>query len=152
MISDYVIIMGYDEHGTFSTEAGSVASIGYVTDGIERTLQEVPAEKVINGIPFYTRIWTTENGTLTSQAVGMRQAADFVSNHGIQLTWDDITCQNYGEKQEGSKFHQVWMEDAESVSAKLSSMQHHEIAGVAAWKLGFETPDIWDTISAYLQQ
>ena len=152
VICDYVIIMGYDEHGTFSTEAGSVASIGYVTDGIERTLQEVPAEKVINGIPFYTRIWTTENGTLTSQAVGMRQAADFVSNHGIQLNWDDITCQNYGEKQEGSKFHQVWMEDDESIAAKLSAMQHHGLAGVAAWKLGFDTPSVWDTIGAYLAQ
>lgn len=152
VVCDYVIIMGYDEHGTFSTEAGSVASIDYVTGGITRTLEEVPAEKVINAIPFYTRIWTTENGTLTSQAVGMRQAQDFVNNHGITLTWDETTCQNYGEKTEGSKFYQVWMEDAESVSAKLSAMQHHEIAGVAAWKLGFETPDIWDTISAYLQQ
>ena len=108
--------------------------------------------KVINGIPFYTRIWTTENGTLTSQAVGMRQAQDFVSNHGIQLAWDDITCQNYGEKQEGSKFYQVWMEDNESIAAKLSAMQHHGIAGVAAWKLGFDTPTVWDTIGEYLAQ
>lgn len=152
VICDYVIIMGYDEHGTFSSEAGSVASIDFVTDGIERTLEEVPAEKVINAIPFYTRIWTTENGTLTSQAVGMKQASDFVSNHGMTLVWDDITCQNYGEKTEGGKFYQVWMEDTESIEAKLSAMQHHGIAGVAAWKLGFDTPLVWDTIGDYLSQ
>ena len=152
VICDYVIIMGYDEHGTFSTEAGSVASIGYVAEGIERTLEEVPAERVINAIPFYTRIWSTENGTLSSQAVGMRQAADFVNNHGIEMSWDDITCQNYGEKTEGNRLYQVWLEDTESIEAKLSAMQHHGLAGVAAWKLGFDTPAVWDTIGVYLAQ
>ena len=61
IVADYVIIMGYDEHFAGSDVAGSVASIGYVRNGIEKTLEEVPAEKVINAVPFYTRLWHTNN-------------------------------------------------------------------------------------------
>ncbi len=151
-VCDYVIIMGYDEHGSFSEEAGSVASIDFVRGGIERTLQEVPANKVINAVPFYTRIWKAQNGALESHAMGMQQAADFMANHGMVPAWDEGTCQNYAEVTEGEIFYQIWMEDADSLSAKLGVMSTNQLAGVAAWKLGFETPQIWETVSAYLQE
>lgn len=152
VFADYVIIMGYDEHYSGSPEAGSVASIGFVEEGIKRTVDEVPANKVINALPFYTRIWKSEGAELTSEAVGMQVAEDFVENHQIELRWDEETCQNYGESQEGSVFYQVWMEDAQSIETKLNIMEKYDIGGVAAWRLGFEKESIWDVIGAYLSR
>lgn len=149
---DYVIIMGYDEHYSGSPEAGSVASIDFVEAGIKKTTDQVPPEKIINALPFYTRIWKTEGTALSSEAVGMELAEQFVTNHSMETIWDETTCQNYGEVQEGSTFYQVWLEDEDSVEAKLNIMDKYNIAGVAAWKLGFEKASIWDVVESYLNQ
>lgn len=149
--ADYVIIMGYDEHYASSEEAGSVASFNFVQDGIEKTLLDVDASQVINAVPFYTRIWDQESD-LTSIAVGMAAAKEFANKHGMKLAWDETCAQDYGEVTEaGSKF-MIWMEDAKSIEVKLSLMETNSLAGVACWKLGMETPDVWDVIDAYLKQ
>jgi len=150
VVADYVIIMGYDEHWGGGGVAGSVASIDYVTDGIEQTLSEVPSQKVINAIPFYTRVWKTTGGDVSSEALGMDAASAFVKDNGVEINWDPVTCQYYGEKQMGSTLYQVWLEEEESIKAKLNVMDAHNLAGVAEWKLGFENKAIWDTIATYL--
>lgn len=150
VVADYVIIMGYDEHYAGSPEAGSVASINFVEEGIEKTVSQVPAAKVINAIPFYTRIWETKDGTLNSQAVGMEMAEEYINAHNIQTEWDDETCQNYGEYSDGGSLYQIWLEDAASIEVKLNIMEKYQIGGVACWRLGFEKPEIWDIIEAYL--
>ena len=152
VVADYVIIMGYDEHYAGSPEAGSVASINYVEEGIVKTVNEVPANKVINAIPFYTRIWETENGQLSSQAVGMDVAEEFVKAHNIAVEWDDETCQNYGEYTSGGSLYQVWLEDASSIEVKLNIMDKYQIGGVASWRLGYEKPEIWNVIETYLNK
>lgn len=152
VVADYVIIMGYDEHYSGSETAGSVASINFVEQGIADTVAEVPANKVINAIPFYTRIWETSGTTVSSQAVGMELAQQYISDHGIDISWDETTCQNYGEYQSGSSYYQVWLEDADSIRVKLNIMSKYGIAGVAEWKLGFETASIWDVIEEYMNQ
>lgn len=152
IVADYVVIMGYDEHHGNSKEAGSVASIDYVEDGIEKTTQEVPAGKVINAIPFYTRIWETNGSTLSSQVVGMEIAEEYVSNHSIEIKWDEETCQNYGEYQSGSSLFQVWLEDADSIQVKLNIMEKYNIAGVAEWRLGLEKAAVWEIIEEYVNK
>lgn len=156
VVADYVIIMGYDEHYAGSEVAGSVASINFVEEGIARTVEEVPVNKVINALPFYTRIWetTTENAStsISSQAVGMQMAEDYVTNHNIEVVWDDETCQNYGEYTSGNTLHQVWLEDERSIQVKLNIMEKYGIGGVASWRLGFEKPEIWNEIMAYLNR
>ena len=152
LVADYVVIMGYDEHYSGSDEAGSVASISFVERGISDTVEQVPAEKVINGIPFYTRIWETAGTNISSQAVGMEMAQAYIREHGITTRWDEETCQNYGEFQSGDSFCQVWLEDAESIRVKLQVMQSQGIKGVASWKLGLETPAVWDVIAEYMGQ
>lgn len=148
-VADYVVIMGYDEHYAGSDEAGSVASIDYVANGITETLKEVPADKVINGIPFYTRIWKTTGTAVESQAVDMKTAQEFITAHSIQTAWDDNTSQNYGEYTDGDTRYQVWLEDKDSIQAKLNVMKQNNIAGVAEWKLGLEDSSVWDEIAAY---
>lgn len=150
VVADYVVIMGYDEHYAGSEVAGSVASIDFVEDGIAQTVAEVPANKVINAIPFYTRIWETTPDSISSQAVGMEMAEEYVANHEIQIEWDDETCQNYGEYTVGDTIHQVWLEDEKSIQVKLTIMDKYGIGGVASWRLGFEKPEIWDEIVGYL--
>ncbi|MBO5551267.1 MAG: SH3 domain-containing protein [Lachnospiraceae bacterium] len=148
-VADYVIIMGYDEHTSASAEAGSVASIGFVTQGIEETLSEVPAAQVINAIPFYTRKWAYEEGILSCESLGMREAAAFLADNGVQAAWDAETCQNYASFEKNGVSYSIWLEDKESISSKLAVMAAHDIGGVACWKLTQETPDIWDVITSY---
>ncbi len=152
IVADYVIIMGYDEHHKSSDTAGSVASIDFVENGIANTVAEVPANKVINAIPFYTRIWETRGTTVESQAVGMEMAQQYIKDHNITTAWDEKTCQNYGEYQSGDSHYQVWLEDEDSIRVKLNIMNKYGIGGVAAWKLGFEVDSIWDVIEEYMNQ
>ena len=152
VVADYVIIMGYDEHYAGSPEAGSVASINFVEDGVQKTVAQVPANKVINAVPFYTRIWETKDGQLSSQAVGMEMAEEYIRAHNIQTEWDDETCQNYGEYSDGVSLFQVWLEDEKSLEVKLNIMEKYQIGGVASWRLGYEKPEIWDIIEAYLSR
>ena len=152
IVADYVIIMGYDEHTTGSEEAGSVASLPFVKEGIEKTLQEVPKEKVINGIPFYTRLWTeSNNGTLSSEVMTMDQAIQYVQENGIEVYWEKETAQNYGELLTDSGTQKIWIEDEQSIEEKMKLIEQYGLAGVASWKLGFERADVWSVISQYLQ-
>lgn len=151
VVADYVIIMGYDEHWGGGGVAGSVASIDYVREGIEKTLQDVPAEKVINALPFYTRVWKTSNGEVTSEALGMEAAQNFITKYNVPVVWDETTCQNYGEIEMGGILYQVWLEDAQSIETKLTVMKNNGLGGVAAWKLGFEDKAIWDVLDAFVR-
>ncbi len=151
VVADYVVVMGYDEHYAGSQEAGSVASISYVSHGITSALEDVPADKLINGIPFYSRIWITDASGLSSKALGMQDIQDFITAHGMEKTWSDADGQYYAECTEDGTKYQIWIEDAESVNAKLTLMQSYNLAGVAEWKLGFETADIWNEIASYMQ-
>lgn len=152
VIGDYVIIMGYDEHTFGSTEAGSVASLPFVEEGIRLTLEEVPAEKVINGVPFYTRLWTeANNGTVSSKVMGMEEASQYTSEKGMDVYWNKEVSQNYGELQTENGLERIWLEDEESLEAKMQLINEYGLAGCAAWKLGFERADVWPVISQYLQ-
>ena len=152
IVADYVIIMGYDEHYSGSAEAGSVASLTYVENGIINTLEEVDASKVINAVPFYTRIWHTVDGKLSSEAVSMKVASEYITTHNIEMAWNAEAGQNYGEfTSSDGTLNQIWMEDAVSLGQKIDSMKAQNIAGIAEWSLGMETSDVWDVIAAYIE-
>lgn len=165
-VVDYVINMGYDEHNNASAESGSVASIDYVRRGIEGTLAEVPPEKVINAIPLYSRLWKETPKTeeelalesdaseyipykLSSEALGMDTMDSRLSAAGVEKTWDAGLGQYYFEYEKDGSVYKAWMEEETSIEEKLKLMKEYNLAGVAAWKLGFERPAIWDTILKY---
>ena len=145
-VVDYVIIMGYDEHYVGS-EAGSVASLPWVEQGIQDTLAEVPAERVINAVPFYTRLWRTTGGNVTSEAIGMDQAQQVISENNVETYWDKTTSQNYGKYDIDNSTYQIWIEDSQSIAEKVKLVSKYNLAGVSAWKLGFENSGIWQVIS-----
>ena len=149
-VVDYVIIMGYDEHYVGS-DAGSVASLPWVEQGVKDTLAEVPAKRTILAIPFYTRLWkTTDGGALTSEAIGMDQAQQAISDNGAETYWDQTTSQNYGTYEGDGATYQIWLEDSKSISEKVKLIPKYKLAGVAEWKLGFENSGIWSVITENL--
>ena len=156
IVADYVIIMGYDEHYVGSEEAGSVASMPFVKAGITDTIAEVPAEKVINGVPFYTRLWkitTNKNGSteLSSEAIGMDQADETLASNGVEAAWDEGTMQDYAEFTGGDgNNYKIWLENEKSIEEKAKLVKEYNLGGIAAWKLGFERSSIWDVILKYV--
>lgn len=144
-VADYVIIMGYDEHYA-GGDAGSVASLPYVKKGIEDTCSIVPKEKVINAIPLYTRVWTDNNGKISSSALGIAAAKAWVEEKQVDLYWQEEMGQYYGELQTDEGLKMVWMEEEKSIGLKMDAIKDAELAGVAVWKLGFEPADIWDDL------
>ena len=149
-VADYVVIMGYDEHGGDSKEAGSVASLPFVTDGLNITTQVVPSHKVINALPFYTRLWKTEGATVSSRAYGMSAIKGLLADYGMEAQWDEETNQNYARAEKNGVVYEMWLEDIDSILAKINVMKTYDLGGVAAWRLGFESQGIWDIIKAYI--
>lgn len=167
-VADYVIIMGYDEHYSGSYESGSVASLNFVKEGIEATLNAVPKEKVINAVPFFTRLWkevpkteeelAEEAGTeaaeysvkVTSEALGMEAAEQASADAGAQTTVDEATKQNYAQWEADGATYKIWLEDETALEEKLKLMKEYKLAGTAAWRLGFEKSSVWELILKYV--
>ena len=150
IVADYLIIMGYDEHYVGGGEAGSNASIGFVENGIIDTKADVPAEKIINAIPFYTRVWESGPDGLKASTLTMASQNKWLSNTGVEPVWVEQYCQNYVEYQKGDTLCQCWLEDLESIRVKLQVMKSQQIAGVASWKVGLEDTAVWDVIAEYM--
>ena len=146
---DYVLIMGYDEHYPSGGVAGSVASIGYVQNGLNMTLEKVPSQKIINAVPFYTVLWKTEGGKTTGQYITYINQADFLARVGQTPSWDDTTAQNYVEWREGTTLYQLWLEDTQSITAKLNVMNTMDLGGVGAWRIGYGNADVWNLLRLY---
>lgn len=170
VFADYVILMAYDEHYSGSEEAGSVASIGFVYEGVANTLKEVPEDQLILGMPFYTRVWSetpiTEDGAATTEtadssdsytlyeldcySASMKEAQNLISANGAIPVWSDADGQYYAEYINGGVTYKIWVEDATSLEEKLKVLQTNQLAGGAFWKLGLEDPTVWDTIIKYI--
>ena len=150
IVADYLIIMGYDEHYVGGGVAGSNASFNFVEGGIAKTKEVVPAEKIINAIPFYTRVWESGADGLKASTLTMASQQQWINNSGVAPVWKEEECQNYVEYQSGDTLYQCWIEDVESIRIKLQTMQSHGIAGVASWKLGLEDKAVWDVIAEYM--
>ncbi len=168
IVADYVVIMGYDEHYGGSPEAGSVSSYDFVKNGIEKTMEEVPAQKIISGVPFFTRVWketpkteeelAAQAGTdaaqysmnVESEAYGMADAKSIVAQAGAAPVWDEKTKQNYASWEAEGSIYEVWLEDVSSLEPKLQLMKDYGLAGTAAWRLGQEESEVWELILKYV--
>ena len=169
-LADYVVVMNYDEHTASSNEAGSVSSLTFTEEGLKNTIDEVgAASRVINGMPFYTRIWTETpedesdgngkliedaangNYVLSTKAVSMDAAKEAYTEAGATPIYNEETGQNYVVYEKGSSTYMIWLEDETSIKARLDLMNKYEIAGAGYWKLGLESDDIWNIISQYFK-
>jgi spore germination protein YaaH len=150
-IVDYIAVMAYDEHWRSSPRAGSTASIPWVSAAVENTLAEVPPDKLLLGVPFYTREWEETKGkngkvSVKSRALSMASVDDKIASIGTEKQWLKTAGQNYFEYSEDGKRFRIWVEDGDSMSLRLDLVNKHGLAGAAFWRKGFETSDIWSVI------
>ena len=154
-VADYVIFMAYDEHYAGSKESGSVSSLPFVENGVDKGLQYIPAERTVVALPFYTRLWkevkSGDGVAVTSSAYGMSSAESVLQSNSATPKWDEETSQYYAEfKADGAKY-KIWLEEETSLSKKMETVMAKNVAGIAFWKLGFERMATWTTIEKYVK-
>ena len=154
-VADYIVFMAYDQNGVSSTTAGTNAGYNWIKLNLVKFLQteEIDSDKLILGIPFYTRIWTEDASgeVVRSSTVNMEDIEDVLPDD-VQKTWDDDLKQYYVEYQDGEYTRKMWIEDVESLKAKVSLVHENDLAGVASWQYGMETQDVWSMIKQELEQ
>ena len=156
-VVDYLVIMAYDEHWSGSEEAGSVGSLPWVQSAIEQTLDEVPEEKVILGVPFYSRLWREDINAsgaleLSSRALGMDGVKNELADQEITPIWDEETGQYYAEYEKDEGLYKVWIEDETSMAQRVGLARQYNLAGISGWKLGLEGPETWEVIKEQINK
>jgi spore germination protein YaaH len=148
--TDYIVLMGYDQRGAWSSQAGSIAEVSWVEENINSLIEDskIPSNKIILGIPFYTRLWTENTSTqkLTTKVYTMKNCEEFIQKYKLNPVWDEDAGQNYVEYTEGDLKYKLWIEDANSVKKRVELISKYNLAGITGWRKGFETSDIWKVI------
>jgi spore germination protein YaaH len=157
-IVDYMMVMTYDEHWGSSPVAGSVASLSWVERGLRGVLAEVPNEKLLLGVPYYTRLWKEElvdgKTKVTSRAYSMQGITNWLEERQVEISYDEASGQNYAEyfDDEEKVWYKVWIEDEMSMQKRMNLVLKYDLAGVASWRRGFEKPAIWEVIEQELNK
>lgn len=156
-VVDYLILMTYDEHWSSSPIAGSVASLPWVEKGVLGLLEDVPKEKLVLGVPFYTRLWIeTENKdgstNVKSEALSMESAESLIQKNKAKVTYDEAAGQRYAYWEDGNTTKEIWLENEESMRQRAQLVDKYKLAGIASWRRGFEKDEIWQVIAEELNQ
>ena len=155
---DYIMVMTYDQHWSTSPESGSVAQYSWVEKKIKQTLEEVPASKLLIGLPFYIREWKEQTGKdgkikVTQNAVlSMKKAKERIKANNAILQWNQESGQTYAEYKKGGAIYKIWLEDEKSINLKSSLVHKYELAGAASWRRGFETKEVWEVLNNNLKK
>ena len=152
-IADYIAVMRYDEHWRTSPTAGSTASLPWVGAKLAYALAEIPADKLLLGIPFYTREWEetkTKGGNVSvkSRALSMASVDERLAATASQKQWLGAKGQYYFEYASDDRKYKIWVEDENSIALRMAFVKKYALAGAAFWRKGFEKPEIWKTIES----
>ncbi len=146
-IVDFVMLMAYDEHWRSSKVSGSVASIGWVESNLQKTLADIPARKVVLGIPFYTRLWQEQDGIVVkAKTLTMEGSESLIAEKQLSPSWDSELGQYYFSYEENGFLYRVWQEEQRSLALKANLAGRYDLAGIASWRKGFEQPETWSTL------
>lgn len=150
-VADYVVFMGYDQYTSNSKKAGTTAGYNWIETNIKKLIEreEVKSEKIILAMPLYTRLWQEKDGKLTSQTVSMKEI-DKTLPSDAQKTWNEELKQYYTEYTQNGTTYKMWIEDEESIKAKVSLVKTYNLAGVATWEKDREKESIWQVIKEQL--
>ena len=146
---DYVMLMGYDQRGNWSDEAGSISEIDWVEENVNSLIEDsnIPSSKIILGVPFYTRLWEIDaSGDISTTVCSMQGSQEFIQEHGLEVQVDEQSGQHYVELREDDKTYKLWIEDAYSIAKRADTVLNYNLAGITAWQKGFETSDIWQVL------
>lgn len=151
-VADYLVFMAYDQYSSNSKKAGTTAGYNWIETNIKKLIdrEEVEADKIILGIPFYTRLWQEKNGKISSKTVDMKDIKNVLPRN-IQKVWDEDLKQNFVEYTKNNTIYKMWIEDEESIKAKIELVRQYNLAGTAAWEKDRETASVWKVISEGLK-
>lgn len=154
-VADYVILMGYDQKGSWSNEAGSISSVKIVEEQLNSLINDskIESNKIILGVPFYTRLWTIKNVSEkpTTKIYSMQDCQDFITDNNVTPVWDEDAGQNYAEVKKGDLTYKLWIEDKDSMKKRVELINKYNLAGVSAWRKGLETEDVWQIIKSNIK-
>lgn len=151
-IADYVVVMTYDQYWSTSPVSGSVAQLSWVESNLKSTLEDISKDKLIMGIPFYTRQWKEANGSKPqSTSISMPNAQNVIRQNNARVSWDESSGQYYAEFKKNNARYRIWVEDATSINLKSSLALKYDLAGTASWRRGYETTDIWGILNNNLK-
>lgn len=150
-VADYIVFMAYDQYGSSSPKEGTTAGYNWVETNLKKFIEreEVDSNKIILGIPFYTRLWKEENGKINSQTVNIKDI-DTVLPEGVTKNWDDELKQYYTEYMQEDITYKMWIEDENSIKEKVGLVKRYNLAGTAAWEKDRENENIWTVINQAL--
>ena len=151
-VADYVMFMAYDQYGVSATKAGTTAGHNWVEANVKKFLgqEEVKAEKIILGIPFYTRVWKEINGNVISSVVNIGNVNNLIPSNATK-TWDEDLQQYYVEYKKGGATYKIWVEDEKSIEAKLDLVSKYNLGGAAYWEYDRATNSIWNLIESKIK-
>ena len=153
-VADYLVFMAYDQYGSSSTKAGTTAGYNWVEISLKKIIEydEVDTEKIILGMPLFTRIWTIkQDGTVSSNVVNMVDINKSIPT-GVEKQWDDTLKQHYVEYKSGNTTKKMWIEDGTSIAAKVSLVTQYNLGGTACWEKDRETSNVWTIIREELEK
>ena len=153
-VADYIVFMAYDQYGKSSDKAGTTAGYNWVKLSLDKFLQteEIESEKIILGIPFYTRLWTTNSdGEVISNSTVTMKNIDNVLLSDAERNWNDELKQYYVEYSDGNNKKEIWIEDIESLKAKVSLVKENNLAGIGSWKKDMESEEVWQMLAEELK-
>ena len=148
-VADYIVFMAYDQYGASSTKPGTTAGFDWIKVSLNKFLktEEIKPEKIILGIPFFTRVWTTNSeGKLVGNSAVAMKNIDKVIPESVKKEWDEDLKQNYVEFNDGNNKKQIWIEDIDSLKSKLSLVNDNNLAGVGSWQKDMESDNVWKMI------
>lgn len=152
-VVDYLALMTYDQHWGGSPKSGSVAQLSWVEQSLKRVLEEVPKDKLLLGVPFYTRLWREEYASgsskpeVTSKAISMEEAERIIADNKAVKKWDEVSGQYYASYKKGNATYKIWLEEERSIELKAGLVNKYGLAGIASWKYGLEKPEVWAAIA-----
>lgn len=155
-VSDYIVLMAYDQHWAGSPVSGSVSQLKWTEDNLKKVLLQVPSNKLLLGMPYYTRVWKEAydaRGKLvvTSSAVSMQTAERLEAENNASRTWDIISGQYFVTYKKDGATYKIWIEDETSIKLRVKMANTYNLAGVASWRMGFEKQQIWEVINTTLE-
>lgn len=152
-VADYIVFMAYDQYGSTSAKEGTTAGFNWVETNLKKFIdrEEIKSKKIILGIPLYTRLWTEKDGKATSKIVNMKAVNDVLPKD-VTKNWNDELKQNYVEYTKDGATYKMWIEDEESIRAKVSLVSQYNLAGTAAWAKDRENKEIWTVIKEELNK
>lgn len=152
-VADYIVFMAYDQYGSTSAKEGTTAGFNWVETNLKKFIdrEEIESKKIILGIPLYTRLWTEKDGKVTSKIVNMKAVNDVLPKD-VTKNWNDELKQNYVEYTKDGATYKMWIEDEESIRAKVSLVSQYNLAGTAAWAKDRENKEIWTVIKEELNK